>query len=48
MLARLFLMLNAVAVRFDAADATRAMLDFAAGTLSEEELADWFCHHLAP
>ncbi|MDG2511437.1 type II toxin-antitoxin system death-on-curing family toxin [Sphingobium yanoikuyae] len=47
-LARLFLMLNAVAVRFDAADAIRAMLDFAAGTLSEEELADWFRHHLAP
>lgn len=46
-LARLFLMLNGVTIRFDATDATRTMLDFAAGTLSEEELADWFRQHSA-
>ncbi|MEK7344007.1 MAG: type II toxin-antitoxin system death-on-curing family toxin [Pseudomonadota bacterium] len=45
-LARLFLKLNQVAIGFDPADATRTMLDFAAGTLSEEELADWFRQHL--
>jgi death-on-curing protein len=45
-LARLFLRLNQVAIGFDATDATRTMLDFAAGTLSEEELADWFRQHL--
>lgn len=44
-LARLFLMLNHIAIRFDATNATRTMLDFAAGTLSEEELADWFRQH---
>lgn len=47
-LARLCLMLNQITLRFDAADAARTMLDFAAGTLSEEELADWFRQHLAP
>ncbi|MFB0874320.1 MULTISPECIES: type II toxin-antitoxin system death-on-curing family toxin [unclassified Sphingobium] len=46
-LARLFLKLNEVAIGFDPADATRTMLDFAAGTLSEEELADWFRQHRA-
>lgn len=44
-LARLFLKLNQVVIRFDPTNATRTMLDFAGGTLSEEELADWFRHH---
>lgn len=46
-LARLFLALNKVAIRFDPTGATRTMLDFAAGTLSEEELAYWFPYHRA-
>jgi len=40
--ARLFLALNALALRFAPEDAIRAMLALAAGELSEEELADWF------
>ena len=47
-LARLFLALNGVALSFDASDATRTMLDFAAGNLGEADLADWFRQHLAP
>ncbi|MEQ6332779.1 type II toxin-antitoxin system death-on-curing family toxin [Sphingobium sp. MK2] len=47
-LARLFLALNGVALSFDASDATRTMLDFAAGDLGEADLADWFRQHLAP
>lgn len=47
-LARLFLALNGVALSFDASDATRTMLDFAAGELSEADLADWFRQHFAP
>ncbi|MDE0948062.1 MAG: type II toxin-antitoxin system death-on-curing family toxin [Sphingobium sp.] len=47
-LGRLFLALNGVALSFDASDATRTMLDFAAGDLGEAELADWFRQHLAP
>lgn len=47
-LARLFLALNGVALSFDAGDAIRTMLDFAAGNLGEAELADWFRQHLAP
>jgi death-on-curing protein len=45
-LARLFLALNAVQISFDAADAIRQMLSFAAGDLSEEELADWLRTHI--
>ncbi len=45
-LARLFLALNGMELRFDAADAIRTMLAFAAGDLSEEDLADWFRTHL--
>ena len=40
--ARLFLALNALALRFAPEDAIRAMLALAAGELSEEELAEWF------
>jgi len=40
--ARLFLALNALALRFAPKDAIRAMLALAAGELSEEELAEWF------
>jgi death-on-curing protein len=47
-LARLFLALNGVALSFDAGDAIRTMLDFAAGDLGEADLADWFRQHLAP
>ena len=47
-LARLFLALNQVALTFDTVDATRTMIAFAAGTLSEADLADWFRQHLAP
>ena len=41
-MARLFLKLNGVEIRFDKADAIRAMLALAGGDLPEEELADWF------
>ncbi len=46
-LARLFLVLNDNALRFEPADAIRAVLALAAGTLREEELADWFRQRLA-
>lgn len=41
-LARLFLALNGIELRFESADAAKAMLALAAGELSEEEIADWF------
>jgi death-on-curing protein len=47
-LARLFLALNGIALSFDAGDAIRTMLDFAAGNLGEADLADWFRQHLVP
>ncbi len=40
-LARLFLALNQVTLKFEPEDAIRAMLALAAGELSEEEMADW-------
>ena len=46
-LARLFLRLNGVELRFGPADALRTMLALAAGELSEEALADWFRGHIA-
>jgi death-on-curing protein len=47
-LARLFLRLNGVTLRFDQADAIRTMLALAAGELGEDELADWFRGNIAP
>ena len=41
-LARLFLALNGIALRFDPAEATRTMIAFAASEISEEDLAAWF------
>jgi death-on-curing protein len=41
-IARLFLMANAVELDFDKADAIRAMFELAAGELSEDQFADWF------
>jgi death on curing protein len=41
-MARLFLRLNGVEITFLAEDAIRTVLALAAGTLDEEELADWF------
>ena len=41
-LARLFIALNRMRLRFTAVDAIEAMLALAAGELSEEEMADWF------
>lgn len=41
-LARLFLSLNSIRIRFSAEDAIQMMLSLAAGDPSEEELADWF------
>ena len=40
--ARLFLADNGFDLRFDAADAVRTMEQAAAGTLSEQKLAEWF------
>lgn len=45
-LARLFLALNGLTLRFAADDAIRTMLALAGGELSEEELTDWFRQHL--
>ena len=47
-LARLFLRLNDVTIKFTAEDAIATVLALAAGDLSEEELADWFRTHLLP
>ena len=41
-LARLFLALNGVQIRFDQADAVRMVMPLAAGDLDEEALANWF------
>lgn len=46
-LARLFLALHGHELRFEPADAIRAMLALAAGELSEDEMADWFRSRLA-
>jgi len=46
-LARSFLALNAVELKFDPIDALRTVQALAAGELSEEELTDWFRQHLA-
>lgn len=44
--ARLFLMVNAVEIAFDKADATVMMQQLAAGDLSEDEVARWFRDHI--
>ena len=41
-MARVFLIVNGVEIAFDKADATRTMLDVAAGEVSEDDLAAWF------
>ncbi len=46
--ARLFLMVNAVEIAFDRADATVMMQQLAAGDLSEDEVARWFRDHIGP
>jgi death-on-curing protein len=46
-LARAFLMLNGVELRFAAEDAVLTVQALAAGDLTEDELADWFRQHLA-
>lgn len=43
-----FLMLNDHALMASDAELVVAFLELAAGTLSENELADWFREHLAP
>lgn len=40
--ARMFLVLNGVALAFEVDDAIRTMLAMAAGDLGEDALADWF------
>jgi death-on-curing protein len=45
-IARLFLRLNGVTIAFDKAEAIRTMLALAAGTLAEDELAEWFRAHI--
>lgn len=47
-LARLFLRLNESDITFAKEDAIATMQALAAGELSEGELADWFCEHIAP
>ncbi len=44
--ARLFLMVNAIEIQFDKADATIMMQQLAAGDLSEDEVARWFRDHI--
>lgn len=46
-LARLFLKLNGVELRFTAEEAIRTVLALAAGELTEDELAEWFREHSA-
>ena len=41
-MARLFLLANAVEIAFDRVDATNTVIALAAGELSVDELADWF------
>ncbi|EQB30960.1 type II toxin-antitoxin system death-on-curing family toxin [Sphingobium ummariense] len=43
-----FLLLNGFRLAASDAELVVAFLDLAAGTLSEDELADWFREHLAP
>lgn len=43
-----FLMLNGLRLIATDAELVVAFLDLAAGTLSEDELADWFREHLGP
>ena len=44
--ARLFLMVNAVELQFDKANATIMMQRLAAGDLSEDDVARWFRDHI--
>ncbi len=44
--ARLFLMVNAVEIAFDKAEATVMMQQLAAGDLSEDEVTRWFRDHI--
>ncbi len=46
-LARLFLRLNGVEIRFETGDAIRIMLALAAGEISEGQLAAWFRARIA-
>ena len=46
-LARLFLVLNGITIRFDKAEAIDTVLALAVGELSEDELADWFRKRLS-
>ena len=46
-LARLFLRLNGVQIRFDQADAIQIMLALAAGEVTEDALAGWFRERIA-
>lgn len=46
-LARLFLHLNGLELRFDPQDAITTVLALAAGELAEDELTDWFRDHLS-
>lgn len=41
-MARLFLLANAVEIAFDKVEATNTVIALAAGELFEDELADWF------
>ncbi|MHA6769352.1 type II toxin-antitoxin system death-on-curing family toxin [Sphingobium ummariense] len=43
-----FLLLNGFRLAASDAELVVAFLDLAAGTLSDDELADWFREHLAP
>ncbi|WP_313395472.1 type II toxin-antitoxin system death-on-curing family toxin [Sphingobium yanoikuyae] len=43
-----FLLLNGHGLTATDAELVVAFMELAAGTVSEEELADWFRHHLAP
>jgi death on curing protein len=47
-LARLFLALNDVSLKFTSEEAIATVLVLAAGELSEEEMADWFRLHITP
>jgi death-on-curing protein len=47
-MARLFLLANAVEIAFDKVEATSTVIALAAGELSEDELADWFRQRLVP
>jgi len=44
--ARVFLADNGYRLRFEAADAVTTMVAVAAGTLGEDQLAEWFRRHL--